>query len=185
MAVLQVTPTRDLVLRFFTSEKRFSADVQSLATILDGFLGAPDLQSQLNALVDLKEWTVKGSPSTLKGMGARLEAFITLIETQSELRIRFQQVVREILPQIHSVESFAEAGLHPRGSFWSEAARRLTQRILPSALDDPEYSREAWPQALSHLQGIGKTAPARRRDIRANGANTLSGGRRNSLGQTD
>ncbi len=140
MAVLQVTPTRDLVLRFFTSEKRFSADVQSLATILDGFLGAPDLQSQLNALVDLKEWTVKGSPSPLKGMGARLEAFITLIETQSELRIRFQQVVREILPQIHSVESFAEAGLHPRGSFWSEAARRLTQRILPSALDDTDLS---------------------------------------------
>src|SRR3974390_655732 len=140
MAVLQVTPTRDLILRFFPPEKRFSADVQSLATLLDRFLSVEGLTSQLNALVELKEWTAKSSTSPLDGTGARLEAFLTLLESQSELRIRFQQVVRQILPQIHSVESFAEAGLHPRESFWSEAVRRLTQRILPSARDDSDLS---------------------------------------------
>ena len=140
MAVLQVTPTRDLVLSFFPPEERAGADVLPLAELINRFLSAADLHSQLNALVDLKEWTTKSGWSRLDRRGSRLETFLMLMETQSELRIRFQQVIRQILPQIHSVESFAEAGLHPRESFWSEVVRRLTQRILPSARDESDLS---------------------------------------------
>jgi len=140
MAVLQVTSTRDLVLSFFPPANRADRDVQSLAALIDRFLSAADLSSQLSALIELKEWLTKSSRSSLDRRGPRIETFLTLMETQSELRIRLQQVTRQILPQIHSVESFAEAGLHPRESFWSEAVRRLTQRILPSARDDSDLS---------------------------------------------
>jgi site-specific recombinase len=135
-----VTPTRDLVLSFFPPKERTSTDVHALAFLLDRFFSAPDLPLQLDALVHLKEWTAKTSSSSFDGYGTRLEAFLKLFESQSELRIRFQRTIRQILPQINSVESFAEAGLHPRESFWSEAVRRLTQRILPSARDDSDLS---------------------------------------------
>jgi site-specific recombinase len=140
MSVLQVPQTRDLVLSFFPLEKRGESDVHSLVSLLDNFLDAPDLPSQLDALVQLKEWTAKSGPSPLEGSESRLEAFLSLMEARNQLRIRFQQVVREMLPQIRSVDSFAESGLHPREGLWSETVRRMTQRILPSAREDYDLS---------------------------------------------
>jgi len=140
MGVLAVTPTRDLVMNFFPAESRYGRDVQSLATLLDRFFTATSLTDRLDSLVELKEWVAKAGASPLGGHVSRMEAFLSLVESQDELRNRFQQTVREILPQIHSVESFAEAGLHPREGLWSEAIRRLTQRVLPSARDDSDLS---------------------------------------------
>ena len=140
MSVLQVTPTRELVLSLLPPAVRTTAEAHTLASLLHRFFSASDLSSQLDALVDLKEWTAKTGSSPLDGSGSRLEALLMFVESQSELRTRFQQVIRQILPQLNSVESFAEAGLHPRESFWSEAARRLTQRILPSARDESDLS---------------------------------------------
>jgi site-specific recombinase len=143
MSVLQAAQVRDQVLNFFPSPLRGNPDIQSLAKILDTLLTVTNLPAQLDAFVELKEWTTSSESLPLFGQGSRLEVFLSLIESQSELRSHFQQVVRQILTQVHSVELFAEAGLHPREGMWSEAVRRFTQRLLPSAREVSDLSRLA------------------------------------------
>ena len=63
------------------------------------------------------------------------------MESQRELRVQFQQGVREILTEVRSVELFAEAGVHPREGLWSEALRRLMEELLPSAREDTDLSK--------------------------------------------
>ena len=141
MPALEATQIRDEVLSFFPLHIRDNQDVKSLANILDTFLTAKDLPTQLDSFVELKEWTASRKPSSLDSQWSRLEAFLSLMESDRNLSSRFQQVVRQILTQVRSVELFAEAGLQPREGLWSEAARRLTQRLLPSARKTSDLSR--------------------------------------------
>ena len=133
--------TRELIRSFFPPERRAYPSVQSLVTRLMAFIEATDLSARLDAFVKLKEWTASTAPSPLRNGTNRLETALTLLESQSELRVRFQSCVREILTEIRSVELFAEAGLHPRQGLWSEAVRRLLEELLPSALDDTDLSK--------------------------------------------
>lgn len=144
MLVFQPTQTRDLVLSAFPTTERDNPDVLSLASYLENFLAAQDLTARLTAFVELKAWATSGHRWRSDPRIDRLEALLSLVESQAEIRSAFQHVVRLILSEIHSVELFAEAGLHPREGMWSEAARRLTQRILPSARDDSDLSRLAY-----------------------------------------
>src|SRR5262249_9600521 len=123
--------TRELVLRFFPEEARSQEAIAELATRITRFLAARDLSARLAAFVELKEWTVSSAPSPIGPGLSRLETFLELMESQTELRSLFQLAIREILTDIRSVELFAEAGLHPREGLWTEALRRLTERILP------------------------------------------------------
>src|SRR5215469_5717080 len=134
-----VQDARAVILNCFPPEDRNGPGVQSLAVILKDFIYATDLGTRLDAFIDLREWTNARAPS-IAGK-TRLETVLTLLESQSELRARFQQGVREILTEIRSVELFAEAGLHPRQGLWSEAARRLVEEILPSAREDTDLSK--------------------------------------------
>jgi site-specific recombinase len=141
MLVSQASQTRDLVLSSFPARDRDNPDIQSLASLLENFLAAPALAARLNGFVELKAWSTSGHRWRPDRRLDRLEALLSLIEAQTEIRSGFQQTVGQILAEMHSVESFAEAGLHPREGLWSDAARRLTQRILPSARDDSDLSR--------------------------------------------
>jgi len=127
--------TRELVLRFFPEEARSQA-IEELATRITRFVAARNLSTRLTAFVELKEWTASGA-----GSPSRLETFLELMESQSDLRSLFQRATREILTEIRSVELFAEAGLHPREGLWTEALRRLTERILPSAREDTDLCK--------------------------------------------
>ena len=125
---------------FFPPEKRQKRSVQSLALLLKRFIEAGDLSARLDAFVELKEWMTARSPSPAGKDLTRLETVLALMDSQSELRARFQQAVREILISVRSVELFAEAGLHPREGLWSEAVRRLIEEVLPSAREDTDLS---------------------------------------------
>jgi site-specific recombinase len=152
MLVSQASQTRDLVLCSFPAKDRDNPDVQSLASLVENFLEAPDLAARLNGFVELKAWSTTGHRWRPDRRLDRLEALLSLVESQTEIRSAFQQTVGQILAEMHSVELFAEAGLHPREGLWSDAARRLTQRILPSARDDSDLSRLAlrlYPTAKS------------------------------------
>jgi site-specific recombinase len=140
MLVSQPIHARDLVLNAFPAEDRAHPDVLSLASLLDDFLTASDLPTRLNTFVELKAWVTSEQRWAPDRRMSRLEAFLSLIESRSEIRSGFQQSIRQILAEIRSVELFAEAGLHPREGMWSEAARRLTERILPSARNDCDLS---------------------------------------------
>jgi site-specific recombinase len=115
--------------------------VKSLTARLIRFIEASDLRSRLDAFVKLKEWTASTASSPLGNGVSRLETVLALMETHHELRVRFRDGVRQILTEIRSVELFAEAGLHPREGLWSEAVRRVIERLLPSALDDTDLSK--------------------------------------------
>jgi len=130
---------RAMILSFFPPERRKDANIETLASILREFIYAGDLGRRLDAFIDLREWTTAGTRS-IAGR-TRLETVLTLLQSQSEFRTWFQQGVREILTEIRSVELFAEAGLHPRESLWSEAARRLVEEVMPSAREDTDLSK--------------------------------------------
>jgi site-specific recombinase len=130
---------RAMILSFFPPERRKDTRVDTLASMLKDFIYANDLGRRLEAFIDLREWTKAGARS-IAGK-TQLETVLTLMESQRELRAWFQQGVREILTEIRSVELFAEAGLHPRESLWSEAARRLVEEVLPSAREDTDLSK--------------------------------------------
>ena len=133
--------TQELVLRFFPEEARSQAAIEELATRITGFLAARNLSARLTAFVELKEWTTSSAPSPISQGLSRLETFLELMEFQTELRSLFQLAIREILSEIRSVELFAEAGLHPREGLWTEALRRLSERILPSAREDTDLCK--------------------------------------------
>jgi site-specific recombinase len=105
---------RELIRSFFPSAERAQPSVESLASILEKFITARDLGTRLDAFAELKDWTTTGSTWPAGDRISRLEIVLALMESQSGLRARFEQVVREILTEIRSVELFAEAGLHPR-----------------------------------------------------------------------
>jgi site-specific recombinase len=139
MAETSAQDARVMVLDFFQPEQRNDPAIESLAAILMNFIYAPDVGARLDAFIDLREWT-NPRPPLIAGR-TRLYAVLTLLESESKLRILFQEGVRQILSEIRSVELFAEAGLHPREGFWSEAVRRLVEQILPSAREDTDLSK--------------------------------------------
>jgi len=141
VAATQRSPI-EAVWNFFaatTSPTRGAVDF--LAQGLDWFIQAPDLHSRIEAFATLKEWLTAPGPSPLGPDGTRAEAFLSLLESESSLRNGFQSSVRQMLSEIHSVDLFAEAGLHPREGLWSEAMRRIVARALPSAREDTDMAK--------------------------------------------
>jgi site-specific recombinase len=138
MSVLAAVHTRELVLGSFPLEIRSDPAVESLASILEQFLESNALAARLNAFVALTRWISSGKqiPGALKQ--SRLEGFLSLIESQAELRSAFQEATRQVFSEMRSVDLFAEAGLQPHAGLWSEAIRRMTQRILPSARSESD-----------------------------------------------
>jgi len=135
-------PTLDQ--NFFPPEKRRKQSVRSFALLLQNFIGAPDLETRLDAFVELKEW-VRGPASSPAGDGmTRMDTVLALMESDAELRGRFQDGIRKIIAEVRSVDLFAEAGLHPHEGLWSEAARRLMEELLPSARSDTDLSKFAF-----------------------------------------
>lgn len=141
MATAPAIEPRELVLGFFPQATRTHAAVQTLASLVKRFVTACDLSVRLTALVELKQWTASLEPFPLGSSLSRLDNFLDLMESENELRSLFQQAVRQILGEIRSVELFAEAGLHPREGLWTEASRRLIERILPPPRDDNDLAK--------------------------------------------
>jgi site-specific recombinase len=137
MGVSEAVHTRDLVLDSFPPEMRSDPAIKSLASTLETYLNPADLSAQLDAFVALKRWVSGGKDATVSNR-PRLDSFLSLIESQTELRIAFQAATRQVLSHLRSLDLFAEAGLQPHAGLWSEALRRMTQRILPSAQSETD-----------------------------------------------
>jgi len=80
MPVAQTIDTRELVLSFFPAEKRTSTDVQTLASLLEGFFGAEVLSDRIDAFIQLRAWTTRRGPSPSEDGQSRLETFLSLME---------------------------------------------------------------------------------------------------------
>ncbi|HKF45944.1 MAG TPA: hypothetical protein VKB38_01205 [Terracidiphilus sp.] len=133
MGTQEAVHPRDLVLSSFPAELRDDSGILGLASIVDSFISSTDLAARLDALVSLVAWTTGGKHMPGSVELTRLQGLVHLIESQPQLQLAFQYAIGEVVSEMRSVELFAESGLHPRGRWWSEAIRRITQRILPSA----------------------------------------------------
>jgi site-specific recombinase len=138
MSVSEAVCTRDLVLGSFPPEIRRDSAIQSLALMLERFIDCMELGARLDAFVALAGWTTGGGKMPGPGDRSRVDGLLSLLEANAELRAAFHAAVRKTLSHMRSVELFAEAGMQPRGGLGSEAIRRITQRILPSARSESD-----------------------------------------------
>jgi len=124
------------------ASNRAEAERNQLWRILQEFCAALNLSSRLHSFSRLVDW--KRSAGRLASASERIgrvNELLSLLEADVTLRVPFQRAFHEMLGDTQAVGLFAEAGLHPRESLWSEAARRLVEQILPSARADADLSK--------------------------------------------
>jgi site-specific recombinase len=111
-----------------------------LVLLLDGFSGQPDSNGRVLFFVRLVQSMRSGSQSTYRSLH-RLEQLLSLLESDALQRASFQKAFHAMLAGTQSINLFAESGLHPRESLWSEVLRRLVERVLPSAREEDDLSK--------------------------------------------
>jgi site-specific recombinase len=113
-----------------------------LRRILQGFCAESSLNGRLHAFSRLINWTrFDGKSTSVSDRIGRLQELLSLLERNADLRVPLQKAFHTMLGETQAVGLFAEAGLHPRESLWSELARRVVERILPSARADADLSK--------------------------------------------
>ncbi len=124
------------------TDKRLEAERAQLRGILQEFCAQLSLNGRLHLYSRLAAWTrFDGKASSVPERNRRLHELLSLLEGDVDLRVSFQKVFHAMLDETQAVRLFAEAGLHPRESLWSELARRVVERILPSAQADADLSK--------------------------------------------
>ena len=124
------------------TNNRLEAERTRLRRILQEFCAESNLSNRLHSFSRLVNWTRSdGKSASVSERIGRVNELLSLLEGDIALRVPFQKAFHEMLGETQAVGLFAEAGLHPRGSLWSEAARRVVERILPSARTDADLSK--------------------------------------------
>jgi site-specific recombinase len=118
------------------------AEIAQLRGILQGFCAESSLKGRLHSFSRLTVWTrFDGKAASASERIGRINELLSLLEGDVDLRVPFQKTFHAMLDETQAVGLFAEAGLHPRESLWSELARRVVERILPSAQADADLSK--------------------------------------------
>jgi site-specific recombinase len=118
------------------------AERTQLRRILQGFCAESSLNGRLHSFSRLAAWTrFDGKSTSVAERIERLNELLSLLEGDLDLRVPFQKAFHAMLGETRAVGLFAEAGLHPRENLWSELARRVVERILPSARADADLSK--------------------------------------------
>ena len=125
-----------------TDKRLLEAERAQLRAILQEFCAQSSLNGRLLSFSRLAAWTrSNGKATSVAERIRRLNELLSLLEGDVDLRVPFQKVFHAMLGETQAVGLFAEAGLHPRESLWSELARRVVERILPSAQADADLSK--------------------------------------------
>jgi len=118
------------------------AEGLQLRRILQEFCAESSLNGRLHSFSRLVNWTrFDGKTTSASERIGRLNELLSLLEAEVHLRVLFQTAFHAMLGETQAIGLFAEAGLHPRESLWSELARRIVERILPSARADTDLSK--------------------------------------------
>jgi site-specific recombinase len=124
------------------TEDRPDASRTNLVRILGLFCAQSNLNGRVHYFVKLVEWTRSESESSsISERIRRRNELLSLLEENGALRAQFQGAFHAMLREMQAVSLFAEAGLHPRESLWSEAIRRIVERVFPSAREDSDLSK--------------------------------------------
>lgn len=108
--------------------------VVPLLALLEAFCQATTVRRRRLAFARISCWTRERSDVS----GENLALLAETLESHPELQSKVQQAFAAMLSEVQSLSLFAEAGLPTVHSFTSEIARRISQRILPSALSDTD-----------------------------------------------
>jgi len=106
---------------------------------VDDFCAAKTLRKRTSSLVGLVAWMRKSGASTAEMSG--LGGFVEYLESDSEVRSRFQTAFAELLSEMDCVPLFSEAGIPSDHSFTSEIGHRLSARVLPSAREESDAAK--------------------------------------------
>ena len=77
------------------------------------------------------------SAAHMSGLGG----FVEYLESDSQVRSRFQNAFAELLSEMDCVPLFSEAGIPSDHSFTSEIGHRLSARVLPSAREESDAAK--------------------------------------------
>ena len=105
-----------------------------LVGLLEAFCHAATARQRCVIVAQIAGWAREKSDNFRPGLTLLTEA----LESQPELRRAVQESLATMVSEVQSLSLFAEAGLPSVHSFPSEIARRIAQRILPSALPDTD-----------------------------------------------
>jgi site-specific recombinase len=106
---------------------------------MEAFCEAATLQKRNAALVALFRWMRKPGASVADLSG--LPGLVEYLETNAELRARFQTAFADLLSQVNCIPLFAEAGIPSDHSFVSEIGYRISGRLLPSAREETDAAK--------------------------------------------
>lgn len=139
------------------AEDHPDASRTNLVRVVSEFCAQSNLNARIHYFVKLVEWTRSESkPSSIAQRIKRRNELLSLLEENGALRAQFQETFHAMLRETQAVSLFAEAGLHPRESLWSEVIRRLVERVFPSAREDSDLSKLVYALHINdrHIRGF-------------------------------
>lgn len=116
---------------------------------LEPILEAATLPERLDAVVALVRWTRDGwdDPADPHGrhfwsrrQGGRLDATLTLLESDQGLRHRYQEAIRSVLDEGDATNVFGHAGIPSERGFLAELGERIMDRLLPRPRNDRDLA---------------------------------------------
>ena len=100
---------------------------------------AKTLRKRTTSLIALVSWMRKPGSSSADMSG--LAGFVEYLESDSDVRGRFQSAFSELLSEMDCVALFSEAGIPSDHSFTSEVGHRISARVLPSAREQSDAAK--------------------------------------------
>ena len=116
---------------------------------LEPVLEAVTLPERMDAVVALVRWARGGwdDPAGQPGRhfwsrrrGGRLDAALTLLESDAELRRRYQEAVAALFQESDATNAFAHAGIPSERGFFAELAERIMGRLVPRPRNDRDLA---------------------------------------------
>jgi site-specific recombinase len=106
---------------------------------VEDFCSGKTLRKRTSSLVGLVRWTRQPAASVADMSG--LAGLVECLDSDAEIRSRFQQTFASLLQEMDCVSLFAEAGIPSDHKFTSEIGRRIAARLLPSAREDTDAAK--------------------------------------------
>ena len=136
---------KNQVLETFPPDRHGDGEAPELAERLGALATADSLESRLDALVALVEWTRHGEASLVEEDPAvgreRLRSAARVLEMVPAARRALQDLFGEIVSETEGVSLFGETGIPNDRGFLAEFVDRLLGRLLPRPADVHDLSR--------------------------------------------
>jgi site-specific recombinase len=110
-----------------------------LVRCVNDFCEAKTLRKRTTSLIALVSWMRKPGSSSADMSG--LAGLVEYLESDSDVRGRFQTAFAELLSEMDCVALFSEAGIPSDHSFPSEVGHRISARVLPSAREQSDAAK--------------------------------------------